>query len=254
MLIKMIVTDLDGTLFRTDKTISEYTKSVIARCQKHGIRFVVATARMKQLVDHFIPDIPLDGCICHNGAAVYYQSREIVSRRIGAAVVRKTLDSIRTVNPGARLAVQANGTFYTNFDASHMTKTSAVVQCDISDLPELDAEKINVLVSSAAEAASYAPLLDDSLYIVSSENAFGMIMRKDATKKNGVLDVALASGIPVSEMAAFGDDYNDIGMLRTCGHAVAVGNAIEEVKAIAGYFSEDNDHDGVARWIEKHVL
>jgi Cof subfamily protein (haloacid dehalogenase superfamily) len=250
----MIVTDLDGTLFRSDKTISDYSKAVIARCQAAGIRFVVATARMKLLVDHFIPDIPLDGYVCHNGAVVYYQGREIAAGRISAAQVIKTLGRIRKVNPGARLAIQAGNTFYTNFDASLMTKAAVMIQRDISALPEIDAEKINILVSSAAEAAAYAPLLDDSLYIVCSENAFGMIMRKDATKRNGVRAIAEAAGIDISEIAAFGDDFNDVDMLKACGFAVAVANAIDEVKAIAGYVCEDNDHDGVAHWLEAHVL
>lgn len=254
MPIKLIVTDLDGTLFRTDKTISDYTKDVITRCRAKGVQFAVATARMKLLVDHFIPDIPLDGYICHNGAAVWYRGREIASRRIGADLVRETLGSLLNASPGARVAVQASDTFYTNFDAALMTKASVMRQLGISELPDAGAEKINVLVSSAAEAAEYTPLLDESLYIVCSENAFGMIMRKDATKKSGVLDIARGAGIPVSEIAAFGDDYNDIDMLTTCGHAIAMGNAIPEVKAIASDVCEDNDHDGVAHWLEEHVL
>jgi Cof subfamily protein (haloacid dehalogenase superfamily) len=254
MSIKMIVTDLDGTLFRSDKTISDYTKAVIARCQAKGIQFVAATARMKLLVDHFIPDIPLDGYICHNGAAVFFHGREIASCRISAAAVRQTLDNIRRVNPDAKLAVQANNTFYTNFDASLMTKASVMKQYNITELPNLDAEKINVLVSSPAEAAGYAPLLDDELYIVCSENTFGMIMRKDATKSNGIRAIAAAAGIPLSDIAAFGDDYNDIDMLTTCGYAIAVENAIAEVKAIAGDICEDNDHDGLAKWLEAHVI
>jgi Cof subfamily protein (haloacid dehalogenase superfamily) len=254
MPIKMIVTDLDGTLFRSDKTISDYSKSVIARCQAKRVQFVAATARMKLLVDHFIPDIPLDGTICHNGAVVYYHGREIASCRINAAAVRRTLDNIRRINPDAKLAVQANNTFYTNFDAAFMTKTSVMKQYDITELPNLDAEKINVLVSSPAEAAAYAPLLDDGLYIVCSENTFGMIMRKEATKSNGIRAIAEASGIPVSDIAVFGDDYNDIDMLKTCGYAIAVKNAIGEVKAIADDICEDNDHDGVAKWLEAHLL
>lgn len=254
MPIKMIVTDLDGTLFRSDKTISAYTKSIIARCQALGVQFVVATARMKPLVDHFIPDIPLDGYICHNGAVVWYRGSEIASRRIGAASVRATLERIRAHNPDLKLSVQAGDTFYANFDASYMTKTSAMQQLELSALPDLDAEKISILLSSAAEAAQYAPLLDDSLYIVCSENRYGMIMRRDATKQNGVRDIADAAGISPSDIAAFGDDYNDIDMLKACGHAIAVQNAISEVKAIAHDICEDNDHDGLAKWLEAHML
>jgi len=254
MSIKMIVTDLDGTLFRSDKTISQYSKDIIARCQAKGIQFVAATARMKLLVDHFIPDIPLDGYVCHNGAAVFYRGREIAAYRINAGMVRETLGNISKVCPGAKLAVQANDTFYANFDASMMTKASVMRQLDLSELPELDAEKINILVSSAAEAAEYARFLSDDLYIVCSENAFGMIMRKDATKTNGIRVIAEASGIAMSEIAAFGDDYNDMDMLNSCGIGVAMGNAIHEVKALADDICEDNDGDGVARWLQEHLL
>ena len=53
---------------------------------------------------------------------------------------------------------------------------------------------------------------------------------------------------------AFGDDYNDIEMLRDCGIGVAVANAIPEVKTAADYICDTNDNDGVAKWLEERVL
>jgi hydroxymethylpyrimidine pyrophosphatase-like HAD family hydrolase len=55
-------------------------------------------------------------------------------------------------------------------------------------------------------------------------------------------------------IAAFGDDHNDVEMLRRCGFGVAVANAIEEAKAAAGCICGTNDNDGVANWIEERVL
>ena len=57
-----------------------------------------------------------------------------------------------------------------------------------------------------------------------------------------------------SNIAAFGDDYNDVEMLRECGIGVAVANAIDEAKAAADYICGDCDDDGTARWLEEHVL
>ena len=60
--------------------------------------------------------------------------------------------------------------------------------------------------------------------------------------------------VSLNEVAAFGDDRNDIEMLRICGIKVAVTNALDEVKAVADYVCGDCDEDGVAKWLEEYVL
>ena len=55
-------------------------------------------------------------------------------------------------------------------------------------------------------------------------------------------------------VAAFGDDINDLEMVRNCGIGVAVGNAIETVKAAAKYICDINNNDGVAKWLEEYIL
>ncbi|MDR2687801.1 MAG: HAD-IIB family hydrolase [Oscillospiraceae bacterium] len=77
---------------------------------------------------------------------------------------------------------------------------------------------------------------------------------KEATKLNGVRAIAEHFNIPLAEVIAFGDDYNDIEMLASCGTGVAMANAIDEVKAVAGHICASNDEDGAARWLEAHVL
>ena len=54
--------------------------------------------------------------------------------------------------------------------------------------------------------------------------------------------------------AAFGDDVNDVEMVRNCGTGVAVDNAIDAVKAAAKYACGNNEDDGVAKWLEQHIL
>ena len=56
------------------------------------------------------------------------------------------------------------------------------------------------------------------------------------------------------EMIAFGDDFNDIGMLKLCGKGIAMGNAIKEVKAVANDITKTNNEDGVAYYLEKNFL
>ena len=81
-----------------------------------------------------------------------------------------------------------------------------------------------------------------------------MVMNKNARKRNPIRDIAYYFGLSLDEVAAFGDDYNDIEMLRDCGIGIAVANAIDEVKAAADYVCDSNDNDGVAKWLEENVL
>ncbi|MDR1219408.1 MAG: HAD family hydrolase [Treponema sp.] len=60
--------------------------------------------------------------------------------------------------------------------------------------------------------------------------------------------------IELSEIAAFGDDYIDIEMIKKCGTGVAMGNGMKELKEIAKYICESNNESGVGRWLEKNIL
>mgnify|MGYP002564311569 CR=1 FL=1 len=68
--IKMIVTDLDGTFLRTDKSVSAYSQQIIRQCREKGIVFVIATARPVRAVKSFLPFLSCDAAIYHNGAVV----------------------------------------------------------------------------------------------------------------------------------------------------------------------------------------
>lgn len=80
------------------------------------------------------------------------------------------------------------------------------------------------------------------------------IMSKAANKRNGVKVMLNAFGIAPEEAVYFGDDQDDVEAMQFCGLGVAVENAIPEVKAVADDIAESNDADGVARWIEAHLL
>ena len=91
------------------------------------------------------------------------------------------------------------------------------------------------------------------IYHVSGENLYD-IGAAGCTKGNGVKDLASFFFVQAAEIVAFGDDFNDVEMLREYGIGVAVANAIDEAKAAADYTCDTNDNDGVAKWLEENVL
>jgi hydroxymethylpyrimidine pyrophosphatase-like HAD family hydrolase len=75
------------------------------------------------------------------------------------------------------------------------------------------------------------------------------------TEKSAALEVlAGAVNIHLSEIAAFGDDYNDIKMIQKCGKGIAMGNGVDAIKLAANDICGSCEEDGVARWLEAHVL
>ena len=94
----------------------------------------------------------------------------------------------------------------------------------------------------------------DELYCTISVDGLAMIMHKDATKSKAAASLVQFWDIASSEILAFGDDLNDIDMLSYAGIGVAMGNALDEVKAAANYICLSNDEDGVAHWIEEFIL
>jgi len=78
--------------------------------------------------------------------------------------------------------------------------------------------------------------------------------RKEAEKMAAIRVIAGDEKFGIDEIAAFGDDYNDLEMIRKCGTGIAMANGIDEVKQAADYICGSNNEDGVGRWIEKNIL
>ncbi|NLE26957.1 MAG: HAD hydrolase family protein [Clostridiaceae bacterium] len=87
-----------------------------------------------------------------------------------------------------------------------------------------------------------------------TDSALVTFQHINARKETALTAVMEQLNVSPNEVAAFGDDRNDIEMLCICGVKVAVANALDEVKAVADYVCGDCDEDGVARWLEVNVL
>lgn len=254
MNIDMIVTDLDNTLLRGDKTISDYTRAVLERCRARGVRVMFATARPPRTVRRFALGFEPDAVAYHNGALVREGGRELLEEGITGAEARRIMRELNAVLPGARLSLEQGDLLYANFDVNSVWSGEGWVRSDFSDLPDGVVYKLIVGISSPGDTERIAPLLPDYLYVQPCESTLALIMNRRATKLGGIRRVAEARGIPLARVAAFGDEVNDIEMLRACGVGVAVQNALPEVRAVADYVCPSNEQDGPARWLEEHVL
>lgn len=250
--IKMVVTDLDGTLLKDDKSISHHTQTVVDQLRNKGIIFVVATARPIRAVKKFLPQVSYDAAIFHNGAVIMDQ--EILLEHFGITNPRKIICNILKNNPYSKIAVESNDVMYSNFHAEEIWPGIEYIKTyDFQELEHLNAEKIIVEAHSIEEMKTIEKYIPDHLYILLSENRIATIHNKQSSKINGIKTLAKRYGIALSQVVAFGDDYNDIDMLQSCGIGVAVKNALPEAKKAADEITESNEQDGVARWLERYL-
>jgi len=251
-MIKLIVTDLDGTLLRTDKTISAYTEHILRQCRAMGIKVVYATGRGHS-ADGLTPPELFDGNAINNGAVAMVGNAVVYDRLIACEISRPLLLACDT--RGLLVGAQRHRLYYTNFDAAELwgpfyTDFEMVdfVQHDI------DAEKIFVENCSPDDAAFIESHLPDELYLTVARDGLAMVMHREATKSNAVAALARHWDIAPAEIVAFGDELNDLDLLKYAGIGVAMSNALDEAKAAADVICRSNDEDGAARWLEANLL
>lgn len=249
MKIKMIVTDLDGTLLKTDKTISAYTKDTLAHYRALGTKVVYATGRGSDGTQ-FLHTL-FDAQIHMNGAIATVDEQIIYERLIPYETARDFL--MACDEKGLQVTSQSKDTHYSNFVVSHVWPW--IDNFEIVDFAThaIDAQKIYLTRLTPTDLDFIQSILPDELYMVMANDGLLMIMHTEATKWSAISAVADYFGIDPSEIVAFGDDLNDIDMLSHAGISVAMANASHEVKSIGRHICDSNDDDGVARWLEAHA-
>jgi len=254
MEIKMIAVDLDDTLLRDDKTISDRTKAALDKCRDKGIKLIFATGR-GQSAQTFLPSGFFDGCVKMNGAVAYAGDLLVYEKLVSTAHARDLL--LAADRTEVQIVVEKDGWHYANFDVISIWGLGWLTGYEISDFKTLDisADKIYALPKSDLEIELLKSHLPEGLYLITARtNNFTMILHKDANKARGIAALAAHWGFTIDNVVAFGDDTNDLEMLQYCGIGIAMGNAIDEVKSVADNVCDTNENDGIAKWLEEHVL
>ena len=253
-IISVILTDLDGTLFRDDKSISDYSKQMIARAQKKGVLFGVCTSRARINAQKFLDGIKPDILITNGGGMVTCGEKKIYSCEFSVEEIRTLINAtFEACGPDAVLSVDNDHGLYCNTKEELGDKYWTYN--DFSDFREpcmkmcvetLDKEKVEKIAASlGADKLDYLPFSDIPWYKFS---------KNGATKERAIEELYAHLKITPEQIAAFGDDFNDIGMLKLCGKGIAMKNAIPEVQQVADEVCESNENDGVGRWIEENLL
>ena len=248
--MKAVITDLDRTLLRTDKSISGYTAEVLKQCRERGILVMTASARPLRDVRDYRKLIPFDAVTATNGAVV-----ELPDGRLEYGIRRESGEQILAdllKFPDVFLSIETSGGLYSNRD---IPVWKPVIYEDFPKLP--DGVVLYKILASSSRRELYDGItrtLTDDVYHTVANRELVQIMSTEATKWNGVRKMLGCFGISPDDAVYFGDDTDDIEPIRNCGLGVAVSNAIPAVLEAADRIVDSNDSDGVARFIERNIL
>ena len=250
----LILSDLDHTLLRTDGTVSQRTLDTLESCRKKGHIFAIATARYwigaERYIDMLSPDfeITTDGTLIHSGDACIY------SCEFSPEDTNRIISEIRSAVPSAEITTARGKTVYWNSDnIAASEKLHKAVYCDYSSSFIFGANKIVTELPDSSIAADIAEKTHCRLQCYRGEQWYAFLPQ-NAGKTSAISALAAYCSIDIPDIMAFGDDMNDMEMLKMCGKGIAVANSIRDVLDIADEVTLSNDEDGVAAWLEKNLL
>lgn len=262
MAIRLLVSDLDGTLVDKDKQLTPATIAAVDRLRAAGVGFTVISARPMSGIRPLLEPLNLDGDVAaFNGGIVFRRDGTIVSHvTIPAEIARGVMD----MADGVDTWVFADDQWYaSNGDGPHTQserRSSAqepVVVGAFDDLLER-ADKITFVSDDAAALhALYERVharFGAQATVAQSQTYYLDVTALSANKGDGIAALAGALDVDLADTAAIGDQANDLPMLARAGLSIAMGNAPDAVKAKAHATTRANDEDGVAHAIDTIIL
>lgn len=251
---RVILTDLDHTLLRSDGSISDNTLDIIRKCRDRGMMFAVATARYWIGAERYINLLEPDFVISTDGTLVHHGGELIYSRELSAETTNAVIGELLAFSGKTEITAAAGKTVFWNSEhISESEKLFKAVYCDYSSPLPFGANKIVAQLADEHIAIETAKKHGCLLQSYRGENWYAFLP-EGAGKVDAIMRLSEILELPLSDFTAFGDDENDIEMLKMCGTGVAVENAVPAVKSIADCVTTSNDNEGVANWLQEHYL
>lgn len=270
--IKLIISDLDGTLLHSDKSVSDYSLETIKRVREKGIYFTVNTGRSYEWLGEYIPHIgvkcPLvasNGCeIVHGGTGEHLYTASLgyenAAKSISYCLDHKLAFFSETTDswilPSYLDNMDIFDGFYPDLPLNGFSMDKVVKVSDVNRLKELKILKVVVWIINGNEGELLAELTSHmtGVELIHTARNIYEILPENNNKGKSFLKLCDIMGIDPSECCALGDFDNDLPMLKAAGISVAVANAPSRIKDVVDYVTVTNNEDGVAKALNKIFL
>lgn len=265
---KLIALDIDGTLLNSDKKISNENKAAIAAARAKGVHVVLVSGRPTSGMLGSLKELDM----MSDDDYVLSFNASVVQRVKSKTIIRSQILTGKEAKQLAKLAQQLNVHIHAfshtkglitpalNDQTNKESKINGepITVMDFDALADDDVIFKVMLVHHEAQLTAAIKQLPAALYeqftIVQSAPYFLEFLNKQSNKGIGVKALADHLSIPAEQVICMGDAGNDYHMIQYAGLGVAMGNATDDIKAIANHITVSNDEHGVARVIEEFVL
>ena len=259
-MIKLVASDMDGTLLDEGSQVPPETFDLIKRLDEVGIRFAVSSGRRLDTLREFLA--PVDGCIdfvASNGAQVMVAGK-LVDREVFSYMALKRLKKVVDAFDCLHMALFDRSRSYLLESPDHYELEAdkdlrqATQVADVPD-PDTSIVKASVYCDTPGNVMDMAYVLErelgDAFVFAPSGRSWIDVMQKGVSKATGLRQVLAHHGIRPDQVMAFGDSMNDYELLTSVGHPIAMGNGRYAVKQIAERVIGTNAEHAVQRELRR---
>ena len=260
-MIKIVATDMDGTLLDDDKKLPDNFEDVITDLSRRKINFVISSGRsfnvLKKQFEHHLKDLTF---ICDNGAYIVIGGEVVYTSIIDREVVMNVIDYCEAKGYTVILCGK-KGAWHNASDAKQDQEIAQYYICQtyLDDLHDCDDEifKIAIYNGDGFTGAQYEALGDEfaeNCTAALSGSNWIDLMNKGISKGSALSRICNRLGVGYNEVMAFGDYLNDVDMLDCAYYSFAMSNAHSSVKKVANFITGSNNDNSVMKEVTKYCL
>lgn len=262
---KLVAFDLDGTLLGEELLLRPRVLSAISKMRERGVQGCVVTGRMYRAALPFVRQLQFTApVVCYQGAAVVDPQTDEVLQDVPLP----NAEALHLVDyahkNGLHVQLYANDRYYCEQRNQYVALYAKISGVEPVIVPSLraqfeawDATKA-VMIAEPEVIFEHLPrvrkLCGNRAYVTRSIAYFLEVMNSKVNKGTSLEIVARHLSIPLTEVMAIGDSWNDAPLLQAAGFGVAMGSAPPELREVADAVVADVENDGVAEALERYVL
>ncbi|NWB94040.1 Cof-type HAD-IIB family hydrolase [Pseudomonas agarici] len=263
--IRLVLSDMDGTLLRPDHSLSRRTVEAVRALRAAGVFFSLATGRppraMREQIEALGVDLPV--AAFNGGTLMHPDGRYLVTHYVPRDAAICTLELLSRHEDVEVWVFADNQWLLRNPHGPLVPREQHALGYPPTVVEDFGPylERIDKIVGASGNAqllidleALLQPLVADQALASRSQRAYLDITARQANKGEALVTLAKWLGVPLEQTAAIGDGGNDPAMFHRAGLAIAMGQAEEAIKRQADAVTGSNTEDGAARAIEELIL
>lgn len=246
--MKIVFFDIDGTLLDHEKKLPGSTKAAIKKLQENGIYVAIATGRAPFMFEPIRKELDIDTYVSFNGQYVVFENEVVYRNPLKKSEIKKLHETAEKYNQTPLVFMNESTMKSSVSNSQRVTKALGSLKFTHPDVMTNFYEDHDIyqsLLFCTEEEEELFFHQSDQFRFIRWHRYSTDVLPRGGSKAEGIKTLMEHVGFRLEDVYAFGDGLNDIEMLQTVGHGVAMGNASDKVKKHADYVTKDVSDEGI---------